>query len=703
MVLVCEPETAKFVRVWIICMLYIQRMVFQSPVAAVSSRNSGRLGIYAPSLLQAGGDAGATRLGKAGSSLDQLQDKLDGASVLDSLADDRLAGISCIIADIRHDARQVLSDCHHAAGLLPVIALADLHQSFPPDYPFGTHVADVTNSVELGEPLFWHRVAKARQSYEQPLTINDMGSPVYRVFQAIAAQSSDWILIKDLQHRFIVAGDNFAEAAGVSVKNIIGRNDLEIGSSPVFVKGDIESGIPGFWPQDKEVTDSGEPAVEETPKWQLYSDEARYRRTFRVPLKNPAGRVFALLVCSQDITEQVNNEQLLAERTSMLVQVTEEKTQAETNRRLAEDAVAAKTRFLAAASHDLRQPLHAMGLFLSSLENRVTGSREQHLVQQIKQSCTSLSALFNGCLDISRLDAGVIERRLEHFSVSVFLMKMNEEFQGQTREKSLEYLMDTDDATIESDKVLLTRIVRNLFTNAVQNTDEGQVQVSCRRFGERVNLSVIDTGCGISEEECERIFNEFHQVEAVDSRQGRGMGLGLSIVERLCKLLDINVKLDSQPGKGSRFTLSIPAGHPDKITPRKPAQPVSVPDHIVVLILENDEHIRYGMEVLLQSYGCETLCAADVKTAIDVLNASEPIPDVILADYHLSGNMTGTRAILELRDHLGRDIPALLVTGDTSTESEREAARYHLQLLYKPVDSDKLMAAINAEVLKVSG
>ena len=685
-------------------------MVTQDAVAALSSGSIGRLGIYAPSLTQANATANATakavsatRLGEAGISLEHLQSKLGGASVLGSLAVDELEGITCIIADIRHDARQVLSDCHHAAGLVPIIALADLHQSFAPDYPFGTHVADITNSAELGEPLFWHRVTRAVQAYDQPLTINDMGSPIYNVFRAIADQASDWIFIKDLQHRFVVVGDNFAAVAGVPVSRIIGRDDLEIGSSPASVKGDPETGETGFWPQDEAVAASGEPAMEEQADWQLYSSEARHRKTYRVPLKNPAGRVFALLVCSQDITEQVSNEHLLSERTSMLAQVTEEKRQADTNRRIAEEAVAAKTRFLAAASHDLRQPLHAIGLFLDSLEKRVAGSDEQHLVQQIKQSCTSLSALFNSCLDISRLDAGVVERRMEHFNASTFLQGLSEEFQGQTQEKSLLFRLDTDDAIIDSDKVLLTRIVRNLFNNAVQNTEKGHVQIRCRRVGAHVDLSIIDTGRGIAEEERERVFNEFHQIHAGDSRHGRGLGLGLSIVERLSQLLDIAVSLDSQRGKGSRFTLSIPAGQRRCISAQTLTEAVSIPEHLVVLILENDQYIRYGMEVLLQSYGCETLCAADVQEAMDLLNASESVPHIILADYHLNDNMTGTQAILDLRDSLGKNIPALLVTGDTSTDSEREAASYALPILYKPVESDKLIAAINTAVLATSG
>jgi len=174
-------------------------------------------------------------------------------------------------------------------------------------------------------------------------------------------------------------------------------------------------------------------------------------------------------------------------------------------------------------------------------------------------------------------------------------------------------------------------------------------------------------------------------------------------VERLSKLLDIDVSVESRLGQGSCFTLSIPAGVPEKIVASPPSAPVSISKELLVLVVENDKYIRYGMQVLLQSYGCETLCAADIATATELLNQNDCLPDIILADYHLDGNMTGTQAILELRDYLGEDIPALLVTGDASANSEQEAARYNLPLLYKPVESDKLLAAINSELSPVTG
>ncbi len=622
-------------------------------------------------------------------------------STLASLDDEALRGIQCVIADIRQNARQVLSDCRAVASNLPVIVLADAEYSFSHGYPFGTYVSDVTTPSEMESSVFWHRITRAVQAYDNPLTIDDTSNPVYAVLKAIADQTSDWIMIKDLQHRFVVVGENFAKTAGLSIDEVIGRNDLEIGSSPEAVKGNPETGEIGFWARDDAVTDGAMPTIEENPKWSLYSSEAKHRRTYRVPLKNPAGRVFALLVCSQDITEQVRNQQLLAERTSMLSQVIEEKQRAQKNHQIAEDAVQAKTRFFASASHDLRQPLHAIGLFLDSLDRRIVGTDEHHLVLQIKQSCSSLATLFNSCLDISRLDAGVVEKNIEHFSASTFLEALNDEFRRQAREKSLDYRLTVDDSVFHSDQILLARIVRNLLNNAIQNTEEGYLAIECQRSDTHVLLSVADSGSGIADEELERVFNEFHQINPTEARRSRGLGLGLSIVKRLCEHLGIGINLQSKLGCGSRFTLSVPVGHLEGIEIFEEANGVSLPDTLLALIVEDDQYIRLGMEVLLESYGAQTVCAPDTDSAIQLLQGKAVVPDIIVADYHLSPDVTGIQAIRDIREHLGRAIPALLVTGDTSADSIRDAMGYDLPVLHKPVDSEELLATINEQVQRV--
>lgn len=671
-------------------------MTLTSRTQVVPEKTIFQLGFYALAPLRSGTDKTSTQTTDTARHLDDL---LANARVLTSLLEDDLDGVQCVVVDIRQDAARVLHECREASTIRPIIAIVDCDQPFADDYPYGTHVSDLTSWQELGKSIFWHRVDKAVRAYEMPLSVDDTTNPVYKVFKAIADQTSDWILIKDLQHRFVVAGEHFAATAGVPLDRIIGFDDLEIGSSTEAVLGNPETGEIGFWEQDDAVTSSAKATVEENSEWLLYSPKARYRRTYRVPLKNPAGRVFALLVCSQDITEQLSNAKLLNERTIMLDQVTGEKKQAEISRKIAEDAVAAKTRFLAAASHDLRQPLHAVGLFLDSLEKRIEGREENYLVQQIKQSCSVLGTLFNSCLDISRLDAGVVERNLEHFSASNFLEKLNEEFRRQAREKNLDYRLTVDDSVMHSDQVLLARIVRNLLNNAIQNTDSGYLAIECREANSCIEMSVIDTGRGIAPEELERVFNEFHQINSSDAQRGHGLGLGLSIVKRLCDLLDIKIMLESTVGHGTRFTLSVPIGQLSTVAASdEPAMPMNLPERLLVLIVDDDRSIRFGMEVLLESYGCKTLCAAGIDDAIQLLDSCNAMPDIIVADYHLSSNRTGTQAILDLRAHLTAGIPAILVTGDTSMDSERDAAVHELPILHKPVDSDELLATINNAV-----
>lgn len=679
--------------------MYIQKMASYNTSLAASTTPEIAVGWYGPAPeFNTTGLAASASITATSAAAQASSGGLERLITLTTLNEDELSGIQCIIVDIRQDASTTLTDCRSVALRIPVIVVVNLEQQFAQGYPFGTYVSDLTTPSELGSSVFWHRVARAVKAYDTPLAIEDASSPVYAVFKAIADQTSDWILIKDLDHRFIVAGEHFAATAGLSIEQVIGRDDLEIGSSPDLVNGSPQTGGVGFWAMDKAVTDSAQATIEENPKWSLYSSTARYRRTYRVPLKNPAGRVFALLVCSQDITEQVGNEHLLAERTTMLAQVTEEKRRAQKNHQIAVDAVEAKTRFFASASHDLRQPLHAIGLFLDSLDKRIVGTDNHSLVLQIKQSCSSLTTLFNSCLDISRLDAGVVDKNIEHFSALSFLEALNDEFRRQAREKSLDYRLSVDDSVFLSDQILLARIVRNLLNNAIQNTDKGYLAIECHCNDSHVLLSVVDSGSGIANEELERVFNEFHQINPTQARRSRGLGLGLSIVQRLCDQLGIGVSLESTLGCGSRFTLSVPAGRLENIVPDEGSKDISLPHSLVALVVEDDQYIRLGMEVLLESYGAKTICAADTECAIKLLASRTVVPDVIVADYHLSPHVTGIQAIRDIRKHLGVAVPALLVTGDTSADSIRDAARCDLPVLHKPVDSDELLATINEQV-----
>ena len=613
---------------------------------------------------------------------------------LHSLEPTVLHQCDCVLVDVRSNTESILRKASTLNGLIPVIALANHDTPFPIGYPFECSIHDHITPIELGGSLFWHRVASAVANHDMPMDLSTAVQPIYDLFRQIVNHSSDWIFIKDLDHRFLLANEKFSNLAGFSVSEILGKNDLEIGHSPEHVFGDGTEKLPGFWNLDDKSTNSGEITVEENPHWDLFSKTERTRLTIRVPLKNHKGRVYALLVCSQDITDQRKNEILLKDRTEMLSRVTREKQSADKNRLVAEEAVKAKAKFLAAASHDLRQPLHAMGLFLDILNTRMIGDKEQHLVQQLKQSCAALNGLFNGCLDISRLDAGVIEREDENFYAAEFIESLGDEFKQQALEKNLDYRCEVDDSVLLTDSMLLTRIIRNLVNNAINNTEQGQIIIRCIKSDSRTLLSVTDTGVGIHEQEQEQIFNEFHQIGTQKARHGKGLGLGLAIVKRLCQLLDVELTLKSKLGQGSCFTLNIASGSPDRIVYETATDSSLSLKGARVLIVDDDPSIRLGMEALLQSHDCDVVSGPDASTVLQALKECDMVPNVIVADYHLGSGTSGTNAIEQIRQALGSQIPAFLVTGDTSEECKRDAQKQSLLMLNKPVDSDVLLTTI---------
>ncbi|MFK7890994.1 MAG: ATP-binding protein [Granulosicoccus sp.] len=626
------------------------------------------------------------------------QRSINGWKLVHCLESDDIAAVDWLLLDVRFEARKVLQSLALWPQTVPLIALADIHQVPDEEYPHGCHLHDHVSCAELGSPLFWYKLKRARESFTAPLQLTDVSTPAYGLFQDIVNHSSDWIFLKDLEHRFLLASDSFARSAGLELRELLGKDDLQIGNSLEHVLGNPDKGWKGFWPQDDEVTQSGQLSVEENPHWDLYSKEERYLRTIRAPLKNAKGDVYALLVCSQDITDQKKNESLLEERTAMLARVTEEKRRADINRSRAEKAVAAKSKFLAAASHDLRQPLHAMGLFLDVLSNRVKGRPEQELVEQLQRSCSTLKNLFNGCLDISRLDAGIVERKDEDFRVLSYLEDTSQELHEQAREKGLNYTFASDDSVVRSDPLLLGRIFRNLVNNAIQNTEQGIVSVHCAHEGERIALAVSDTGKGIPDAEKSRIFNEFHQVDSSNARMGRGLGLGLAIVKRLCELLEIGIELESQVGKGSTFKLLISKGTESDIVVEQGPSEILELQGACVVIIDDDRYIRHGMETLLQTCGCQTISAAGACLAIEHVRSAGMAPDIIVADYHLSDEGTGADAIRRFRETWNKAIPAILVTGDTTVNSEEETDADSLRILHKPVSTELLLSTIASEL-----
>lgn len=347
----------------------------------------------------------------------------------------------------------------------------------------------------------------------------------------------------------------------------------------------------------------------------------------------------------------------------------------------------AKSRFLAAASHDLRQPLHALNLFVAQLRAETNQAERNRLAVRIEAAVVNMNELFNALLDISRLDAGALNASLSEFPVNGVLNSIEATFAAAAREKGLRLRIVPSSAWVRSDAILLERILLNLVSNAVNYTPAGGVVVGCRRAGDRLRIEVCDSGFGIPEDQQRNIFGEFYRISTTSERsRPDGLGLGLAIVDRLSNLLDHPIGLVSRPGKGSRFTLSVPMAprHVSFAAPSTVAAETLDPlrDKLIVVI-DDDALVLDGTGGLLKSWGCRVVTAESDPEAVASLDRNKP--DLIISDFRLKGGRTGIEAVAQLRHVFHHAIPALLTSGDILPERLHEAQAAGLHLLHKPV------------------
>jgi len=357
-----------------------------------------------------------------------------------------------------------------------------------------------------------------------------------------------------------------------------------------------------------------------------------------------------------------------------------------------------KSRFLAAASHDLRQPLHALNLFVGQLQAEADPVERKRLVTRVDAAIQAMNELFNALLDVSRLDAGVLEPNLTSFPVEQLLMRVESTFAETAREKGLRLRVVQSGAWARSDFILLERILFNLVSNAVRYTTRGGVVVGCRRNGEWLRLEVCDSGPGIAEDQQQHIFREFYQVSPPEQNQRGGLGLGLAIVERLGHLLDHPVDVSSRPGKGSRFSVSIPRVREWHGPAEAPASPATVADPVrgkLVVVIDDDALVLDGMCGTLRGWGCQVVAAESDSAALSRLRELGQLPDAIISDFRLAGGSTGIQAIERLCFALDVAVPAFLVSGDTAPDRLREASAHGYHLLHKPVPPLTLRAVLN--------
>lgn len=358
----------------------------------------------------------------------------------------------------------------------------------------------------------------------------------------------------------------------------------------------------------------------------------------------------------------------------------------------AEEANRAKTVFLASASHDLRQPLHAMGLFLSALARADLNERQQQLLSQAQASALATGDMLATLMDFSKVDAGVIKPHMQAFALQPLFHKLERELAPLAEEKGLVFRMRDTSAILHADPALVELILRNLALNAIRYTERGAVLLGCRRRGLRAVVEVWDTGIGIPDDQHEAIFKEFHQLGNPERDRRKGLGLGLAIVEGLARAMSVDVSLRSRPGRGSVFRLTLPVS----LQPwqEQVLQAVDEPElgGLRVLLIDDDETVRGAMADLLATWGCWCETAPSGEEALALLDGFEP--DVVLADYRLRSYRTGLQALEAVRDRLGREVPAAIITGDTAAERLREAHASGLALLHKPVPAERLQAVL---------
>ncbi|MCW8963685.1 MAG: ATP-binding protein [Gammaproteobacteria bacterium] len=363
----------------------------------------------------------------------------------------------------------------------------------------------------------------------------------------------------------------------------------------------------------------------------------------------------------------------------------------------AEKANIEKSRFLASASHDLRQPLHALGLFLGSMKPYLDNDESKDLLKKSSLSLQALHELFDALLDISKLDAGIIQVNQYNFPISEILNNLETEFLPQAKNKGITLSFSNEDFSVLSDPVLITRCLRNLVSNALQHSESGEIVITCEKLTKDLRIKVTDTGPGIAESDIDRIFKEFEQLHNPERDRRKGLGLGLTIVKRLCDLMKCEINVKSEPGVGSCFYMDIPLGNKEDTihVSYDSSEPTPIdPKQASILVIDDEVEILDAINSLLSQWGHQVRTCASVSEAEAILNEGF-IPELIISDYRLRAHQTGIDAIEKINHLLTGIVPAVLITGDTSPERLREARASGYPLIHKPVRPAMLRATLS--------
>ena len=459
----------------------------------------------------------------------------------------------------------------------------------------------------------------------------------------------------------------------------------------------------------------------------LSARETRFQRADRKPvhvavtlLRRPDLGPEVVEAFVADITERVLARQKLEQLNATLERRVEERTEALQNANVglryqieerekverelvvamevAREANRGKDKYLAAASHDLLQPLNAARLMVSALQESSLPEQETRMVHQVHRALEGAEDLLADLLDISKLDQQAMKPDLVYTDVAALARSLAEEFEAVAANKGLAFRVRTIPVVVKTDQRMLTRILRNLLSNALRYTRKGGVVLALRARGDQLRIEVWDTGVGIAEDKLRDIFTEFHQLLPQGTGGRQGVGLGLAIVERMVRILGYDIDVSSRPGRGSRFVLTLPL-EPARALPEMPRAGVlqGFSDGfggLSILVIDNEPAVLESMQLLLERWGCEVITAGSEAQALEMLEHTGRIPAIILADYHLDNERTGYDAVHGVRRYLGRDIPAAIITADRSDDTRRLLRAQCLPVLNKPVKPNRLRALV---------
>ncbi|WP_448187808.1 ATP-binding protein [Azospirillum sp. sgz301742] len=523
----------------------------------------------------------------------------------------------------------------------------------------------LTRRLELTEEK--HQLAESLEQQVRERT--DALLAVNHQLNGILSTTDDHVFMICWSGALLYASPSALRDFGIDGGSISGKSWTDLGLSP-----EAAAALDGM---HHRVTETGAAATEEithaTP-----GGPRRHEYRFN-PMTGADGRIGAVIAVSRDVTERRRTEQALEEA-----------------RAAAELADQSKSRFLAAASHDLRQPMQSMFLFAGALRPRIADVQGQEMLTMLERGLDTLKGLLDSLLDVSQLDVNVIQPRISTIAIRPFLDGIVAAYQPIAASRGLAVRIGEDcEVQALSDPTLLGRMVRNLVENAIRYTERGGVVVDCHTTGNFLLIEVSDTGIGIAPDQLERIFDEFHQVDNPGRDKARGLGLGLAIVQRLAGILDHPVEVRSALGRGSVFSIRVPLDTAAASQPAAPDAPSAVTrDGKLVVLVDDDAIVLLGLRATLESCGYQTVIAGSTEQALERLAAAGREPDLVISDYRLRGGAVGTDAILAIRARVGRPVPGIILTGETGAECAREAAEHGFSIIHKPVTPRQLAACL---------